>query len=307
MTTTQRILVMTTVTLAISVAVYEWHRASEMEREIRARREQHASSTGQIERLQRERDELSNRAAFLADESDSLKDDAAQLSRLREEVAQSNAAVQADATQTAAQWWLGRVAQLKQRMEQTPTAQIPELQFVTEQDWLDAAKRELKTEADYRRALSAIRAAGEGKVVEQFQKALKKYVEANDEQFPKDLSQLQPYFDSPMDDAILQRWEIVPAKTVENIHLGGDAILTQKAPVDDVFDMRFVIGQEGNTGRVDFFWLENGESPKSVYEAYGAAHNGQGPDDVTQLKPYVTTPEQRAALEKLILRHSTSK
>jgi len=29
---------------------------------------------------------------------------------------------------------------------------IPEIKFLTEQDWLDAAKEELKTETDYRTA-----------------------------------------------------------------------------------------------------------------------------------------------------------
>ena len=307
MTTTQKILVTVALMVAISAAVYEWHRASEMERQLHVLREEQASSTDQVEQLKRERDEASKRLAILTDENAALKNDSAGLAAVRDKVTQTNAAVQGDAAQSAADFWLDRVAQLKQHMEQTSNARIPELRFVTERDWLDAAKPELKTEADYRRASSAIRAAGEGKVVEQFQKALKKYVEANDEQFPKDLSQLQPYFDSPMDDAILQRWEIVPAKTVENIHLGGDVILTQKAPVDDVFDMRFVIGQEGNTGRIDFFWLENLETMKSVYEAYAAAHNGHPPDDSSQLQPYVTSPEQRAALEKLILRQSTSK
>jgi hypothetical protein len=306
MTTTQKILVTTTVMLAVSAAVYEWHRASEMESEIHLLRGQQASSTHQIERLQRERDELSNRAAFLADESASLKDDAAQLSRLREEVAQSNASVQGDAAQSAAKSWLERVTDLKQRLEETPDAKIPELQFVTEQDWLDAAKRELKTEADYRRALSAIRGAGEGKVAAKLQKALAAYMRGSNGQFPTDLSQLQPFFDSPMDDAILQRWEIVPAKTVENVKMGGDVSITQTAPVDDVFDWRIVIGPNG-WGSTDFLSLTTRETMNPVWEAYRAAHGGEWPNDPSQLQPYVTTPEQRAALEKLTLRESTSK
>jgi hypothetical protein len=39
-----------------------------------------------------------------------------------------------------------------------------------------------------------------------------------------------------VNDAMLQRSEIAPAKTVQSLGLGGDAIITLKAPVDDVFD-----------------------------------------------------------------------
>ena len=306
MTTTKRILVTATVTAAVIAAVHEWHRAFELEKELQALREQQAFSAGQLEQLRHERVEMVERLTDLSDENAALKDDAAQLSRLREEVAESTAAVQADATETAAQSWLERVAQLKQRMERTPDAQIPELQFVTEQDWLDAAKRKLETEADYRRALSAIRAAAERKVVAQFRRALKQYMDANAGQLPTDLDQLQPYFDTRIDGTILERWEIAPASTVKSLLMGGDVIITQKAPVDDVFDTRFGIGPNGY-GSTDFLYREIAGTMEPVYDAYRAAHNGQFPDNSSQLEPYVTTPEQRTAVEKLILRESTSK
>jgi hypothetical protein len=44
-----------------------------------------------------------------------------------------------------------------------------------------------------------------------------------------------------------------------------------------------------------------------VWEAFKAAHNGQWPDDVSQLKSYTHTPEQEAALEKLLLHNSAGK
>jgi hypothetical protein len=187
-------------------------------------------------------------------------------------------------------------------MEKTPNAKIPELQLVTEQDWLNAAKGELNTDADYRRALSAVRGAGEAKIGAMMQKALRGYMQANNKQVPTDIGQLQSYFDAPVDDAILQRWEIAPAKTVSNLRMGGDIIITQKAPVDDVFDMRVGIGPNGY-GNTDF--LQAAMTP--VWEAYQAAHNGQWPDNISLVEPYITTPEQRAAFDKLMLRNSTSK
>ena len=115
-----------------------------------------------------------------------------------------------------------KVNKLKQRLEQTPDARIPELQFLTDQDWINAANGKLDNEGDYRRALSMLRKAGEGKVATMLKKALTGYMQSSNGQLPTDLALLQPYFESPLDDAILQRWEIAPASTIKSLGMGGD-------------------------------------------------------------------------------------
>jgi len=70
--------------------------------------------------------------------------------------------------------------------------------------------------------------------------------------------------------------------------------------VDDVFDMRIGIGPDG-TGRTDFLSREVADTMNPVWDAFKAANNGQYPDDVSQLMPYAKTPEQLAALQKLML------
>ena len=128
---------------------------------------------------------------------------------------------------------------------------------------------------------------------------------ANNGQFPTDLSQLQPYFASPVDPAILQRWEITSPQTVPNIGVGSQGIVTETAPVDEVFDSRTIVGADGY-GNTDYF--EDGEIQKlltGVYKAYEAANNGQNPAYVSQLLPYATTPEQEVAVKKAILRQSS--
>jgi hypothetical protein len=310
MTTLQKILVTATIVTAVGAGMYEARQASIQQNQVRTLQEQQASLTVHIQQLQRELDRASNRLTVAADENAALKTDSAELVKLREELAQrkadSAATTNGGATQLTAQAWLDRVTRLKQRMEQTPDAKIPELKLVSEQDWLNAAKGELNTETDYRRALSAIRAAGESKVAIMLHNALTGYMQGNNEQVPTDLGQLQPYFDAPVDDAILQRWEIAPAKTVPSLVMGGDVIITQKAPVDDVFDSRFGIGPQGY-GNADFLYHEISEAMTPVWDAYRAAHSGQGPNDTSQLEPYVITPEQRAAFDKLMLRDANSK
>ena len=144
---------------------------------------------------------------------------------------------------TAADSWLARVNLLKGRVQQTPGAKIPELQYLTDDDWLSAAKGDLKTDEDYKRAMSNLRNMAETALIQsQFQPALKLYAQANNGQFPTDLSQLKSYFNPPVDDSILQRWAIVPASAVGNIGGGGDSVITQIAPVDADYDVRFYQG-----------------------------------------------------------------
>lgn len=48
--------------------------------------------------------------------------------------------------------------------------------------------------------------------------------------------QLQPYFESPLDNIVLQRWKVAPADEVPNVRLGDDWVVTQKSPVDEDYD-----------------------------------------------------------------------
>jgi RNA polymerase sigma factor (sigma-70 family) len=314
MTTLQKTLIAAVIAGTLGTGIYGAHEVSSLRTQVQTLQQSQADP-GQTEQLTRERDDATRQLAALREESGRSNRNNTELLKLRAEVArlrsdshelaQLKAGNPNDATESSAKSWVNRVSLLKQRLEQNPSAKIPELKFVTEQDWLNASKGELNTEADYRRALSALRAAGENKVAAMFKKALTGYMQTSGGQFPTDLGQLQPHFDSPVDDAILQRWEVAPASTVKSLGMGGDVIITQRAPVDEVFDTRFGIGPNG-TGSTDFLSREVAGTMGPVWEAYRAAHNGQWPNDTSQLLPYATTPEQQASLQKLILRGSGS-
>ena len=69
--------------------------------------------------------------------------------------------------------------------------------------------------------------------------ALQQYAKDNSGQFPTDLSQLKPYFDSPIYDGILERYTILSASSlVSELRPGGDWVITQKAPVNEEQDWR---------------------------------------------------------------------
>ena len=314
MTTMQKTLIATSLAAAVGVGFYEARQASVARAEVLVLRQQGMLLAEQIEQSARERDATARELAALHQDRELLDRATSELLKLRGEVtrlkldaqAQMQGSITNDQTLSEAVVWKGRVDQLKQYLERSPGSIIPELQFATEQDWLDAAKRNLATDADYRSALSALRTASEQKVASMFMKAVKAYKKASNENFPNDWDQLMPYFESPLDRAILERWQIVPGKTVQSIGV-GDVIITQKAPVDDVFDRRIVVGSDGGTGATDFMDPESWKAMAPVFEAYQIAHGGQSQDALSQLHPYARTPAQQAALQKLLLRESVGK
>jgi len=315
MTTLQKTLIAATLAVAAGTGIYEARQASNLRSRIGTLQQQQAE---QIQQLHQERDEVFGELTAAREEIGRLRQDLAEILKLRAEVKRLRSEAQqttqlkpgnaGDPIESAALTWVNRVARLKQRLEQVPEARIPEVQLLDEEDWLAVVKgRPLDTDTDYRRALSALRSAGEGKLASLMQKALRGFQGGNNGQFPTDLAQLQPYFDSPVDAAILDRWKIAPGQTVPSVGV-GEVIITQKAPpVDEVFDTRQVIGSGGGQGSTDFLPPETWAAMKPVYEAYRAAHNGQWQTDFSELQPYARTAEQQAALQKLILRNSASK
>ena len=123
---------------------------------------------------------------------------------------------------------------------------------------------------------------------------------------PADLSQLKPYFRTPIDDAILQRYEIVPADSLPTITLPGVGgwVITQKAAVDLEYDTRIVAARTDSGmaygGSGSFEQSEIVKLLTPAIQKYCSANNQRMPSDPAQLAAYVTTPEARGALEKAI-------
>ena len=145
-----------------------------------------------------------------------------------------------------------RVVRMKRWLEENSDEKIPEMQFVSESRWTDRADRPLVSDDDYRSAIGLLRADGEQRFVPMIYKAVKGYAKANNDQFPSELSQLKAYFEKPIDDAILERWTIVPAKSLVPFlaETGGDWLITEKAPINKQFDSRSAIGLTSYRGTV---------------------------------------------------------
>jgi RNA polymerase sigma factor (sigma-70 family) len=309
MTTVQKALIGAALAAAVGTGLYEARRASALQEQVQTLQRQSTSTAGQNDPLRRQLEEANRQVAALQEQNERLRQDTADVARLRAEVErlrENMPASNGDATALAAKSWLARVNQLKARVQQTPGAKIPEFQFLTDQDWLNAAKGDLNTDEDYLRALSQLRDIAEGAFIKTALKpALNLYAQANNGQFPTDISQLQPYFNPPVDNSILQRWEVAPESTVPSLG-EGPTMITQIAAVNPDYDSRYAVGLIGWGTTGPESWDAPGTGPGAVlspaYKAYAAANNGLWPADPSQLAPYITTPEQQAALQLSIRR-----
>ena len=279
--------------------------------------QQQAPLAEQIQQLQKERDKATNRLAGMADELAKVKGNNLELLQLRNEVTQlrhaskelaqlkSNDATK-DESELADKSWLNRVRLLKQRLDQTPSEKNPEIQFLTEDDWLQAAKHKLDTDDDYLAVFADLRGRGEDNFLRTVETALRKYMDAHTGIFPTDLSQLKPCFENPPTDEILQRYQIVPANSIPQADVSGQSggwLITLKSPDSGAL---LALGPGGVSGSS----YEDSDTMAILAPALKALMdatpliNGRKNVTMQQLQPYLTTPEQKAAFQKLMQRNN---
>ena len=259
MTTIPKTLITAAIAAAVGTGFYGARRVSSLQDQLQAlQRPQHPLAE-QARKSRQELDDVARNLAAVQQQNEQLRCATAELVKLRgatmrlradmQELAQLKRAISATrndrALEATVQRWLARVAELKLRLEQMTDRKTPELQFLTEQDWLNATKDLLDTDINYRRSMSALRKAAEGRFAHLALKALRRYFQANNEQLPTDLSQLQAYFECPVDDAILQRWEILTGDKLRGLGIDNTTSITQKAAVDEEFDVRYGVNVNG--------------------------------------------------------------
>jgi RNA polymerase sigma factor (sigma-70 family) len=299
MTTLQKALIAAALATAVGTGVYEARRASRLQEQTQALQLQNDSLARQV---QEDRDAASNKPAVAQRNGGPPQGDLSELLKLRAQVAKLRddarelaqlkaAAASSDHDPMASEMksWLDRVKKLKERLAQMPDQKIPELQFLSDQDWLGAVKyiKQLETDADFDQAFSDLRSSARNNFAAMVQSALRRYAQANRGQPPSDLSQLQPYFAPSVDDSVLQRYQLAETGVVTET----------PTPLSDHDDLYYQISAESihsTRGSVAEDIMQ------SALQAFAAANNGQKPADPSQLLPYVTTPAQQAVLQKLI-------
>src|SRR5436309_67341 len=145
--------------IAVGAAVFEWHQASQLREQVRSLRDQRDASAEQMQQLQGEFEDAKGRLSTVGQEpAPKLSQNTAELLGLRAEVARLRSEKPAQATDPFTVSVLGettRAARLNQQLALAPEKRIPELQYLTLTDWLDAASgADFESDAGVRKALS---------------------------------------------------------------------------------------------------------------------------------------------------------
>src|ERR1041385_640854 len=245
MTTLQKTLIAVTIIAASVATPVAIQRQSNLRKENESLRQQ----LDQQAQLAAENERLSNLITETARTNSILLPDGQlkELLRLRGEVGRLRlesrelARVKAAETQSP-------VNQLRRQLAQMPDKNIPELQLLDNNKWSeDANKGKLDTEDGVRETLAKLRRAAKMRFVFTMGHALEDYVKAANGQLPSSLSELTPYFQpyltQPVDEAMLQRYELLHTGKLSDLP-AGEFLIAEKAAVDEQFDTLFKIGAD---------------------------------------------------------------
>ena len=313
MTTLQKATIAATLTIVAGAGIHQAYKASQLRHQVQMLQQQQTPLAEQIQKLQHERDDATHRLASLTDE----KSRDTELLKLRAEVtALRQTARERAATESTTGVWATRIAFLKQRLDQMPDKRIPEMEFLTAKDWAAATRdADLSTDDGMRQAMRALRSAAKDNFLNAMRDAIQKYaaaanggdlpgnpaqlaqaINANAALLPSDLAQLKPYFDVPVADATLERYQFLPpGKVHDNL---SDILVKEIAPpVDPEYDTHHEMGlNSGGIGNVNLI----ADAVAAAAKDYAQANNGQMPSDPAQIAPYLKQPLEAALVQKYL-------
>ncbi|EEF62867.1 RNA polymerase sigma factor [Pedosphaera parvula] len=255
MTTLQKTLIATALAAAVGVGIYESRQSSNYRSQFQTAQQQQRLLSEQITRLTQERDDAMHRLASIGNGNQSSNQNSAQLLKLRAEVTRlrneqdrlaqllnEDSTLSPDPMEMRAKLWMDKVRRLKEKLEQNPGKSIPELKYLSDQDWLEVVKdADVVTDWGYKEALARLRKLAKDKFAPRLSRALREYARANNNELPPDTAALKPYFASPVEDAVLERYQLLHTGPVK----WDEWVLAEKAPADDQKDTIFKVGPTG--------------------------------------------------------------
>jgi len=195
-----------------------------------------------------------------------------------------------------------------------PDKRIPEMAFLTDKDWAAATRdADMSTVDGARQAMSTLRSAAKGNFLNAMRDTFRKYasaanggsllndaelarlINANSGLLPIELAQLKPYFDAPVDDAMLQRYLYRPSTQHDNL---SDILVKEIAPpVDPEYDTHHEIGlNSGGVGNVNLIR----DAVSAAVESYVQANGGIMPSGPADIAPYLKEPVNAALVQKYL-------
>jgi cell division protein FtsL len=296
MTTLQKTLVTATVAILAGAGIYEARQALQLREQNQTLQQAQATLAEQIQELRRERDDATNQVADLLAENSRLKSNPNQneLLKLRGEVAGLQNSAN-DPTEQAVKKVAAKVKLLKQFLEQRPDKQIPELQFVTDKVWADVAwNADLETEDGIRVALSNLRGEAENIFLnEMLHAALKKYLAANNNILPATLSELKSYFDVPVTDAMLGRYELLQTGKPDS----SAGLVKLAVYADQDYDSNHEITLNGASGGG---FNRNQDAINDAAREFARFNNYQAPTNPSQIAPFLRKTIDAVTIQKYL-------
>lgn len=225
----------------------------------------------------------------------------AELRSLQESAAAARAAP-ASSPEATARAWLARAKQLKRAFADQPDYRIPELDLLTEREWLQVGRTaQFDTDAHTRRSLAAARDAAKLKFVKQLAAALDRFKQANARQLPLDASVLAPYFDPPADATLLQRY--APPDTAASSSGRSGPAFVETSAIDADYDARVRVYANGSYGSepAPAAWIDGlSDRLARAYHDYARDHYGALGQGIEQLAPYLQPPLDDATFARLL-------
>jgi hypothetical protein len=320
MTTLQKALITASVAVAVGTGIYGSRQISLLRTEVETLRRQQEPFARQSEEALRQRDEALKRLAAADQENARLRRETAEIPQLRGEVtALRQTAREGAIAESTALAWAARITLLKQRVDQMPDKRIPEMDFLTDKDWAAAIRdADLTSDDGVRQAMSALRRAAKGNFLEAMLGAFNKYaaaanggdlpadpaqlaqaLNANVGLLPSELTQLKPYFDVPVDETTLRRYQLLLHPGTLHDNLSDTIIFEIAPPVDDEYDTRYSIGlRSGGVGSVNLI----ADAVAAAAKVYAQANNGQTPNEPAQITPYLEQPLDPILVQKYLSR-----
>jgi hypothetical protein len=250
-----RVTLLTITLFMATLSVHQHLQASRSVQELTKAESRTQSISARLETLEKEARAATTELSLIQAETVGVADHQEELMRLRDRVSRLRASDYLSKKwstnensvwlQSSAKTWTDKITRLRQKLAESPGYSIPEMEMVTEQDWLDVTKEDLVTEEDFKRALGGIRKIAENKAVGAISFALSNYTRAVGNTFPTDIIQLQPYLKKPLPTGVLERWVVVPTSDVPGFTFGGDFLITQKYPGTAMYDPRFYFNGKG--------------------------------------------------------------
>ena len=248
--------------------------------------------------LQKQSLELVVQRAALARQAVAVRD----ASRLSGAAPEAIAALD-PATAAEMKAWLARVDRLKESFADDPQTWIPEMAYLTDNFWISATQDPQSLDPqNIRKTRSYLRREAASQF--SFQTALSTYLKSHGDTPPTTMDALLPFFETPIDPAILDRYEIIPPEQWTSVEMEAPSylgirvskyLIREKQVVDLELDTLKTISASFTSS----FPALPAFARKAV-ASYRLSNGGQSPTDPAQLLPYLPQPVDPAKLQPFL-------